>query len=72
MFIVLHYRPQGNVFTSVCNSVHGGGLVDIPWADTPSWADTPQADKPHPGQTSPLSRWLLQRMVRILLECILI
>ena len=30
---------QGNIFTSVCHSVHrGGALIDRdPWTDTPSW-----------------------------------
>ena len=36
---------QGNVFTPVCNSVHGGCLPLCmlgrhPWADTPSPSDT--------------------------------
>ena len=47
--------------------------ADTPWADTP-WADTPQADTPQadtPKQDTP-SRWLLQRTVRNLLECILV
>ena len=44
-----------------------------PWADTP-WVDTPWTDLPArhpPGQILP-SRRLLQRTVRILLECILV
>ena len=44
------YR-QGNVFTPVCHSVHGGGGGG--WqADTP-WTDTPQADTPPPGRQTP-------------------
>ena len=55
------YRPQtklrkGNVLTSMCQEF-------CPWH--PPWTDT------SPGQTPP-SRWLLQQMVRILLECILV
>ena len=62
---------KGNVFTSVCHSVHGG------W-QTPPWADTPLTstcwDTP-PAQCMlgyPPSRRPLQRTVRILLECILV
>ena len=57
-----------------------------PWADTPPWEDTPrvdnplgrypppQADTPHPRQTPPpqADGHPMQRMVRILLECILV
>ena len=41
------------------------------WADTPLGRHLPRADTP-PGQTPPPSRRLLQRTVRILLECILV
>ena len=60
------YRPQtklrkGNVFTSVCQEFCSQGEVyTSPWADTLLRADTPPP------------RWLLQRTVRILLECILV
>ena len=55
------------------------------WADTLPWVDTPQADAPSLGRQPPLgrhplpgrhppptSRRLLQRAIRILLECILV
>ena len=45
------------------------------WTDTPTWSDTSPCRHPPgrypPGQTHP-SRRLLQRTVRILLECILV
>ena len=57
-----NYHPQtklrkGNVFTSVCQKfcAYGGGVY-------------PRADPP--GRHPPPRRWLLQRTVRILLECI--
>ena len=49
---------EGNVFTPVCHSVHGGGclpqcmlgythtLADTPLEQTPPWADPPGADTP--------------------------
>ena len=71
------WQGNGNVFAGVCHSIHGerGCLVDIP-----SPADTLPPQDRHPpnlGQTSPLGgtppdRRLLQRTVRILLECILV
>ena len=43
------------------------------WADTPLWVDTPsQTDTPSQADTSPTSRRLLQRTIRVLLECILV
>ena len=50
---------QGNMFTSVCHSVHRGGWgVRAPW---------------HPPLTcTPLRRMVNDRAVRILLECILV
>ena len=52
-------------------SGHGGVYHRPPPRRTPSWADTPWAGTPR--QTPPLPpRRPLQRMVRILLECILI
>ena len=69
---------------SVSHSVHRGGcLGDMtpvkhspgqtpPWADTLPQADTPWADTPHQVRQSPPGRRLLQRTVRILLECILV
>ena len=44
-------------------------MQTLPWADTP-WEDIPPGQT-YPGQT-PLSRRLLLRTVRILLECILV
>ena len=76
------YRPQtklrkGNVFTPFCQSFcsQGGCLPQymlgyVP-GQTPAWADTPRADTLPPGQT-PTSRRLLLRMVRFILECILV
>ena len=76
------YRPQtklrkGYVFTSVCHSVHWGGCLPQcmleythPQADTPT-GQTPPFGRHPPGQTRP-TRYLLQRTVRILLECILV
>ena len=63
------YCPQlkfrkDNVFTPVCDSVHrGGGRC------TPLWADNALGWHPRPP---PPTRWVLKRVVRILLECILI
>ena len=51
------FLPSGSVYTSVCHSVHGGGVCQTP---------------PLQADTSPPSRRLLQRTVRILLECILV
>ena len=58
-----YYHPQtklqkGNVFTSVLPGILSTGecLPDTPWADTPSWADTPLGRHPlahAPGQTPP-------------------
>ena len=79
---------QGNVFTPVCHSVHGGCLPQCMLGYTPPQADTPRADtspgrhlqQTPPWEDTPLgqtppplpSRRLLQRTVRILLECILV
>ena len=60
---------EGYVFTCLCHSVHGGGLVSPLEADTPPGADTPQEQvhtPPRPGDTGN------KRPVRILLECILV
>ena len=60
------YRPQtklpkGNVFTSVCQEFCPLGVyLNMHWCRHP------------PGQTPPPPRRLLQRTVRILLECILV
>ena len=70
---------QGNIFTGVCPSVHKEGVCETPpWQTLPSSRQTPpgqtpaKADNPHPPrQTSP-GRWLLLRMVRILMECLLV
>ena len=57
---------QGNVFTPVCHSFHGGGvsLTDPPGQRPPAlWTETPlDTDTPY-GQ---------ERAVHILLECILV
>ena len=53
-------------------SVHGGGGGGGVVGCTPLARQTPRADTT-PGQTPPPPpRWLLQRTVRILLECILV
>ena len=73
------------IFSEACvkNFVHRRGVClgacwDTPPpphpGQTPPWADTPQADTPRadtPRQTPSPSRRLLQRTLRILLECIL-
>ena len=53
------FLPSGSIYTSVCHSVHGGGVSD---------RHPPPAGRHIP----PPSRRLLQRTVRILLECILV
>ena len=59
--IPVHYRPQrscgqGNNFTPVCHSVHGGGggvsEADPPGADAPGSRHPPGVDSPR-QQTSP-------------------
>ena len=50
---------QGNVFTGICDSVNRGGGVPGPGGSAPG------------GEPSPSGRPLL-RVVRILLECILV
>ena len=72
---------QGNVFKPVCHSVHGGVSVLVhagihnthPLGQTPPRQTPlpPLGRHPHPRQTPP-GRRLLQRTVRILLECILV
>ena len=77
---------QGNVFTGVCDSVHGGDQADTPRDERPP----DQADPPPPGpgrprqtrqtlpdqaDTPPGSRHqhtVNEQPVRILLECILV
>ena len=66
---VNYYRPQrscgqGNIFTPVCHSVHGGGGMSE--ADTPPGSDppgqthpgsdTPPVSTPPPGQMPPLGQ----------------
>ena len=64
-----HYRPQrscgqGNIFTPVCHSVHGGGVsASVHAGIPPPRADTPREQTPPPGsrhtppeQTPPRSR----------------
>ena len=66
------YRPQtkllkGNVFTSVCQEFCAQGTPPAPdRLGRPPWQAEP------PWQADPPSRRLLQRTVRILLECILV
>ena len=72
------YRPQGScgmvmfLHVSVILST-GGRLADPlgrpphPWADTLPWANTPPGGRHPPSPGRPL-----QRVVRILLECILV
>ena len=57
-----HYRPQrrcgqGNIFTPVCHSVHGGvSSRDTPGRENPHW-ETPLARRrTPPGRTPPLGR----------------
>ena len=77
---VSFYRPQtklwkGNVFTSVCQEFCPRGVYpSMHWADPPTGQAAPGKHPPRqtpPGRHPP-SRWLLQRTVRILLECILV
>ena len=80
------YRPQrscgqGNVFTAVCDSVHGGGS---PAGRTPPTRKTPPGRENLPGQGEPPRHGppqqgeppprhtVNERPVRILLECILV
>ena len=41
---------EGNVFTHVCHSVHGGGVVPYPAGTRPPWDQTPPRTRP-PGTT---------------------
>ena len=71
------YRPQTNVFTSMCQEFcsQGGGVHPL---GRPPWADTPLGRYPHPEKTPPWTDTLLpirrplQRTVHILLECTLV
>ena len=54
-----HYRPkrsfgQGNIFTSVCHSVHRGGGVPAPNFWGGAWSGTPPGRHP-PPQAPPLA-----------------
>ena len=72
---------QGNVFTGVCDSVHGGGAVchSASW-DTPPRSRHPPPRPPGsrhiPWEQTPPGSWLRhtvnERPVRTLLECILV
>ena len=43
---------QGNVFTGVCDSVHGGGVcLSACWDTHPSWEQTPPGADPPGKQT---------------------
>ena len=77
---------QGNVFTSVCDSVHRGGCLSQcmlgcqpPPDQRPPWTrqapPRPGRPPPRPGRHPPGSRrqhTVNERPVRILLECILV
>ena len=91
--LLFNYRPQwscgqGNIFTPVCHSVHGGVLPqcmlgyppgpDPPRADTPTGTRPPGSRPPSPREQPPpppgsrLQHTVYERPVRILLECILV
>ena len=72
------YSPQtklreGNVFTGVCQSVHGGGgvwcLPTIPPGSYPPWNRTSLRRTASSGKVLPQQQ---KRAVRILLECFLV
>ena len=67
ILITAHQRSlgQGNVFTSVCHSVHGGSISEgvLHWG-VGGWADPP----PHRILRDTVNEWA----IRILLECILV
>ena len=73
---------QGNIFASVCHSVHGGGVcVSACWESRPPEADPPGQTPPgtrhpprcrHPPTQCMLGDKANTRAVRILLECILV
>ena len=71
--ITVRKRSCGKVMflhLSVSHSVHGGvgGVCLSACWDTPPWVDTPAGQTPPPPRAD---TWLLQRMVHILLECLL-
>ena len=56
-FIYCSQQSCGNIFTPVCNSVHGGGVKTPPLGRHHPWVDThPGQTLPLPGQTPPLGR----------------
>ena len=62
---------------SVSYSVHRGCLAGHPLGIHPHWADTPLGNTHTPWAATPTpadtpTRWPMQQMVRILLECILV
>ena len=75
---------QGNIFTSVCHSVHKGGREvlwchflfchgqHLPPPGHPPPTPSPPRTAPHTEQHPPPSVTMEQRAVRILLECILV
>ena len=70
---------QGNIFTSVCHSVQGGGVYPSMHLDRHPPGRHPQADIPrqtspgwHPQADTPTPRWPLHRMVCIRTECFLV
>ena len=75
MFI---YRPkrsfgQGNIFTSVCHSVHRGGGRGPGQVPPPSrQAPPPGRHPPRQAPPPPARDTVKARPVRILLECILV
>ena len=67
---------QGNIFTPVCHSVHGGGESACTGSLYPG-KSAPGRGGLHPGVGKPPPHWILrdtvnERAVRILLECILV
>ena len=64
---------QGNDFTPVCHSVHGGVYPSMQWGRHPHWADTPPGRHPLDSTPSSDTVGMVNKLaVRILLECILV
>ena len=58
--------------TGVSASGHPHGHLHLPWTHTPSGHPTPWTDPRTTTRGHSLYRWPLKRVVRILLECILV